>query len=117
MVMGQRGESSSDDIHRPTPVDSDSEDEQPLVRSVSVPPDVVEVLEHDLCERFPDPATTQLSSTVPASLVPTPADEEGREDPQRVGTRPSRLVIVSQDVPETQFADGVQHHAIDPDCQ
>ena len=38
------GESSSDDIHRPTQVDSDSEDEQPLVRAASVPPDVMEAL-------------------------------------------------------------------------
>ena len=44
------GESSSDDIHRPTHVDSDSEDDQPLVRPGRVPPDVVEALEHDLCE-------------------------------------------------------------------
>ena len=48
--------------------DSDSEDEQPLVR---VPSDVVEALEHDLSEGCRDPATTQLSSTVLASVVPT----------------------------------------------
>ena len=70
-------ESSSDDIHRPTLVDSVSEDDQPLVRPVRVPPDVVETLEHDLCEQCLDPGTTQLSSL--ASVVPTtvPASSGG----------------------------------------
>ena len=44
------GESSSDDILGPTQVDSDSKDEQP--RSASVPPDVMEMLEHDVCELY-----------------------------------------------------------------
>ena len=57
-------ESSSEDIHRPTQVDSDLEDEQPLVRPVRVPSNVVEALEHDLCEGRRDPATTQLSCAV-----------------------------------------------------
>ena len=54
---------------RPIQVDSDSEDKQLLVRPVCVPPDVVEALEHDLCEGCRDPATTQLSSTVFTSVV------------------------------------------------
>ena len=70
------GESSSDDIHRPTEVDSDSEDEQPLVRPVRVPSDVVEALEHDLCEGCRDPAA-QLSCAVLASVVPTTVPQQG----------------------------------------
>ena len=69
--------SSSDDIHRPTQVDSDSEDGQPLVRPGRVPPDVMEALEHDLCERCLDPSTTELSSSVLASVVPTTVPASG----------------------------------------
>ena len=37
------GESSSDDVTRPTQLDIDSENERPLVRSASVPADVTEL--------------------------------------------------------------------------
>ena len=44
-------ESSSNECLRgPTQVDSDSEDERPLVRASLVPPDVMAALEQDICE-------------------------------------------------------------------
>ena len=67
--------------------DIDSEDEQPLVRSVSVPLDVVKALERDLCEQCPDPATTQLSSTVPASSGAVREVHQDGVVPPRVGPR------------------------------
>ena len=82
----------SDGESRPTQVDSDSEDES-LVRPVRVPPDVVEALEHNLCEGCLDPATTQLSSTVLASVVPTtvPASPGAFREVHRVAAVPPRF--------------------------
>ena len=102
------GESSSDYIHKP----SDSEDEQPLVRPVRVPPDVVEALEHDLCEGCRDPATTQLSSTVLASVVPTtvPASSGAFREVHRVGAVPPqfgrRVVLVPGSPDATPHSQG-----------
>ena len=87
--MVKKKKSISDDVHRPTQVDSD----QPLVRPGRVPPDVVEALEHDLCEQCFDPGTTESSSSVLASMVPTQRQgmsastfvDEGREESIRVG--------------------------------
>ena len=71
MFWDSDGESSSDDFHRPTQVDNDSDDDQPLVRPGRGPPKVVEALEHDLCEQCLDPGTTESSSSVLASMIPT----------------------------------------------
>ena len=50
-----------------------------------VPPDVVEALEHDLCEQCPDP--TQLSSTVPASSGAVREVHQDGVVPPRIGRR------------------------------
>ena len=83
--------------------------------AIRVPSDVVEALEHDLCEGCRDPDTTQLSCAVRASVVPTtvPASSVGFREVHGVGAlqrgqechtpRPSRrLVLVPQSVATPQ---------------
>ena len=65
--------------------DLDSDDEVPLVRSVSVPTNVVEALEHDLCEQSLD--ATQLSSTVPVSSGAVREVHQDGAVPPRTGRR------------------------------
>ena len=101
----------------PTTIPASSGDVREVHRVGTVPPRFGRIV---LVPGSPD--ATPDSQGAPSSLMsnrfavladePTVADE-GREESIRVGRRPSLLVIVSQNVPAADSADGVQHHAID----